>query len=492
MDGLIASRDADRTRETMGLDANSGDLDRPTGRFKLSNGSRSPSKSANFIGAVQMGMLALAILSGELFGKSTHTLATADYANGMLLVCGFAMLASYWERNDVIARGTALGALLERAAYVAFLVLAATFVSAQLAEVPWEYLSPTRTFVWVYGIAAAGVVVPAAIDWTAQHRKVRRVAVLGEGDAAVQLAQRLRAGMAGTDVCLIPSRSLALVAERAWNEPSYADPKLVELAPDVAIISAVAGDQESAARLADHLAPLGVDVLLHAPYGTSYSAGPIVSLGGASFIRIFPKPLRAYQAGLKRAFDVVASTMILAFLLPVFVVVAAAIKLDSRGPVLFRQPRVGRGGLHFTVLKFRTMREDAGDVLADKLTVRNDPRLTRIGGFLRKTSIDELPQLLNVLFGSMSLVGPRPHALNAKANGAFYSDVVANYNARHRVKPGVTGLAQVLGWRGPTDTHAQIEQRVANDLRYISDWSFFRDLLILVRTAFALFGKNAL
>jgi lipopolysaccharide/colanic/teichoic acid biosynthesis glycosyltransferase len=109
---------------------------------------------------------------------------------------------------------------------------------------------------------------------------------------------------------------------------------------------------------------------------------------------------------------------------------------------------------------------------------------------LRKSSIDELPQLLNVLFGSMSLVGPRPHPLNAKANGDFYGKVVANYQARHRVKPGITGLAQVLGWRGPTDTHAQIEQRVANDLRYISAWSFFQTL-ILVRTAFTLFGKNA-
>jgi lipopolysaccharide/colanic/teichoic acid biosynthesis glycosyltransferase len=205
------------------------------------------------------------------------------------------------------------------------------------------------------------------------------------------------------------------------------------------------------------------------------------------FVRVFPKPLRPYQAAIKRAFDIVASTILIVLLLPLLCCVAIAIKLDSRGPILFWQPRVGRGGSHFTVCKFRTMRADATDVLADKPTVSNDPRLTRIGGFLRKSSIDELPQLFNVLCGNMSMVGPRPHAMN----GNDFSTVVANYHARHRVKPGITGLAQVLGWRGPTDTRAKIEQRVAHDLRYISEWSFGQDLLLIGRTIFALYGKNA-
>src|SRR5206468_8248497 len=220
--------------------------------------------------------------------------------------------------------------------------------------------------------------------------------------------------------------------------------------------------------------------------------GPIVTFARLPLIRMFPKPLCAYQRALKRLFDVVSSAALLVLLLPVFCAAAMAIKLDSGGPIFFRQPRIGLGGTHFIVFKFRTMRVSAEDLLADQLTARNDPRLTRVGSFLRKSSIDELPQLLNVFFGSMSLVGPRPHALNAKAKGEFYGEVVSNYQARHRVKPGITGLSQVLGWRGPTDTHVQIEQRVANDLRYIAAWSFFQDLLILVRTAFALFGKNAL
>src|SRR5262249_39250362 len=157
------------------------------------------------------------------------------------------------------------------------------------------------------------------------------------------------------------------------------------------------------------------------------------------------------------------------------------------GPVFFRQSRVGLGGAHFSVYKFRTMRTEACDARADRPTVSNDPRVTRIGAFLRKTSIDELPQLLNVLFGDMSLVGPRPHAMN----GTHFSKVVDHYHARHRVRPGITGLAQVKGWRGLVDSDPKIEQRVANDLRYISEWSLVRDVGIIWRTAFVMCHRNA-
>jgi lipopolysaccharide/colanic/teichoic acid biosynthesis glycosyltransferase len=177
----------------------------------------------------------------------------------------------------------------------------------------------------------------------------------------------------------------------------------------------------------------------------------------------------------------------LSLLLPLLLAVAALIKIDSPGPVLFRQPRVGRGGGHFTILKFRTMHVTAADLLARQDTVQNDPRLTRVGKWIRKCSVDELPQLLNVFLGSMSLVGPRPHAMN----GHRFSDCVGNYHARHRMRPGITGLAQVLGWRGPTDTRTKIEQRVANDLYYVSHWSLRGDLVILGRTLFAMWGKNA-
>ena len=155
---------------------------------------------------------------------------------------------------------------------------------------------------------------------------------------------------------------------------------------------------------------------------------------------------------------------------------------DSPGPVLFRQPRLGFNNRLFTCYKFRTMHHGMTDLLGDRQATRGDPRVTRLGKWLRALSLDELPQLLNVLKGNMSLVGPRPHPPNTKADDKLFSDVVAKYAFRHRVKPGITGWAQVNGWRGETRTVEQIENRVACDLAYIENWSIWFDLRIMVLT----------
>jgi lipopolysaccharide/colanic/teichoic acid biosynthesis glycosyltransferase len=149
---------------------------------------------------------------------------------------------------------------------------------------------------------------------------------------------------------------------------------------------------------------------------------------------------------------------------------------------LIRQPRMGFNNKMFLCYKFRTMHHRMTDVLADQQTTRDDPRITRVGKYLRKLSLDELPQLLNVLRGSMSLVGPRPHAPNTKAADRLFADVVQQYAVRHRVKPGITGWAQVNGWRGETRTVDQIEQRVACDLFYIEHWTIWLDLKIMAMT----------
>jgi lipopolysaccharide/colanic/teichoic acid biosynthesis glycosyltransferase len=167
----------------------------------------------------------------------------------------------------------------------------------------------------------------------------------------------------------------------------------------------------------------------------------------------------------------------------VLLLVAAAIKLDSPGPLLFRQRRIGFGNQPFECLKFRTMYHHMTDALADRQTTRGDPRITRVGKWLRRLSLDELPQLLNVLGGEMSIVGPRPHAPNTKAGDKLFQDTVADYARRHRVKPGITGWAQVNGWRGETSTEREIEQRVLHDLYYIQNWSLGWDFRILVLTA---------
>lgn len=197
------------------------------------------------------------------------------------------------------------------------------------------------------------------------------------------------------------------------------------------------------------------------------------------------------QQLVKRSFDLVLSLSAMPLLLPFFVLVGILIKLDSKGPVFFKQERIGLGNRPFMIWKFRTMRTEMCDAQASRLTSRNDDRVTRLGNILRKTSIDELPQIINVVLGDMSLVGPRPHALGARAGTLLYWDVDERYWERHVVKPGLTGLAQVRGFRGATEQEIDLTKRLQSDLEYVSDWNLRSDLRILVGTLGVLFHKNA-
>ncbi len=444
--------------------------------------------------ASQLGLLTAFLIADVTAAERAGALSTGHIANVLIVFAAFALLISHWSRKPASAWHMALRQVIERGGYLAGLVLLAPVVATQLEWSSWHQFSTARIFFVLFVIGSSGtlfVFLVAAVRRSPSA--ARRIAVLGDGEPAFRLAQQIRANMPFAKIGLYPTSSLRLRSQSKASkiEPFHVEPKLVEFSPDTVVISSVGCDPQLTDEIASKLAPLPVDVLVQAPHNGRWGAGPLVTFGGDSFMRLFPQPPARYQELLKRAFDIVVSGVLLILLLPVLCAVAVAIVLDCRGPIFFKQPRVGRGGAHFTVLKFRSMRTEAGDDLGNQLTVQGDSRVTRVGSFLRKTSMDELPQLINVLFGSMSLVGPRPHAVNAKAGGDYYGQVVANYHARHRVKPGITGLAQVMGWRGPTETHAQIEQRVANDLRYITDWSLGLDLLIIVRTMFAVCGKNA-
>ena len=186
-----------------------------------------------------------------------------------------------------------------------------------------------------------------------------------------------------------------------------------------------------------------------------------------------------------------AVLVILVLALPVMGLVALAIKLDSPGPVLFRQKRFGFNNERIDVFKFRSMYHHMADPTAAKMVTKNDARVTRVGRFIRKTSLDELPQLVNVVFKSnLSLVGPRPHAVQSKLQSRLYDEAVDGYFARHRVKPGITGWAQINGWRGEVDTDEKIQKRVEFDLYYIENWSVLFDLYILLKTPIALITKS--
>ncbi len=210
-------------------------------------------------------------------------------------------------------------------------------------------------------------------------------------------------------------------------------------------------------------------------------------IGKVPVIDVFDRPIADWDVVMKWLFDKIIGSIALALALPLLALIAIAIKLDSHGPVLFKQKRYGFNNDLVEVYKFRSMYTEQADVNASKLVTKDDPRVTRVGRVIRKASLDELPQLFNVVFkGNLSLVGPRPHAVNAKAEARLYDEAVDGYFARHRVKPGITGWAQINGWRGETDTHEKIQNRVEHDLYYIENWSVLLDLYILARTPFAL------
>ncbi len=215
------------------------------------------------------------------------------------------------------------------------------------------------------------------------------------------------------------------------------------------------------------------------------------SCGATPTLVVANGPLSTFDAICKRAFDVAVSGTALLFLLPSLVAIAIAIKLESPGPVFFVQTRIGRGNRQFRMLKFRSMRVEQLDQRGARSTRRDDDRITRVGRFIRATSIDELPQLINVLLGDMSVVGPRPHALASRAADKLFWEIDGRYWHRHATKPGLTGLAQIRGYRGATEQASDLTNRLQADLEYLRDWSLFRDFWIVLQTFRVLVHKNA-
>lgn len=236
---------------------------------------------------------------------------------------------------------------------------------------------------------------------------------------------------------------------------------------------------------------IGVDIEVLTPELDYLGALALRQTSEGSAVLVAPGPLGVRDRILKRGLDLVCASAMLLLFAPLMLFVALAVKVSSPGPVLFRQQRIGRGNMLFSVLKFRTMRVDASDVDGNQSASRSDSRVTAVGAFLRRTSLDELPQLLNVLSGCMSIVGPRPHAVGSRAEDNLFWDIDERYWLRGAVKPGITGLAQVRGYRGATSTVRDLTDRVHSDLEYLADWRLSKDLSIILRTARVLVHPNA-
>ncbi len=363
---------------------------------------------------------------------------------------------------------------------------------------------------WVLGFWAVGLCVLLAfrlalnqlvMHWTRQGRLRRRTVIVGGGKDAEALIESIRDN-ARDDIDLIglfddrnDDRSPESVAALAKLGRVA---ELIEFARrtrvDLVIVSMPLFAEHRVLDMLKQLWVLPVDIRLSAHMSKlRFTRKAYSYVGGVPVFDMADRPISDWNLVFKWVFDKLVAVTALILLSPVMIATAIAIKLESPGPVFFRQKRHGFNNQLIEMWKFRSMRTDMLDASASKLVTRDDPRVTRVGRFIRKTSIDELPQLFNVLLGELSIVGPRPHALAAKADNQLYYEAVEGYFARHRVKPGMTGWAQIHGWRGETDTVDKIMQRVNHDLYYIENWSLWLDLKIVALTPLSLFTqrKNA-
>ena len=327
-----------------------------------------------------------------------------------------------------------------------------------------------------------------------------RVAIVGGGPTAEE-AINLLEGSKGLNFEVVglfddrfDNRSPASIRKhRKIGNISELSPFVREKGLDLIIVAIPLSAETRLLQILKRLWELPVDIRICGAAGKlKLSRDAYHYLGDLPLLTAFERPLSPWDSLMKNLVDRVIALAALVGLSPVMLAVALAVKLESKGPAIFKQKRFGFNNQLVEVFKFRSMYTDMSDAQAAKLVTKDDPRVTKVGRIIRKTSLDELPQLFNVLLGGLSLVGPRPHATQAKAAGTLYDEVVDGYFARHKVKPGITGWAQINGWRGETDTREKIEQRVKHDLEYIDRWSLGFDLYILAKTPLALLrSENA-
>ncbi|MEP3278792.1 MAG: undecaprenyl-phosphate glucose phosphotransferase [Stappiaceae bacterium] len=334
--------------------------------------------------------------------------------------------------------------------------------------------------------------------WTKEGRLERRAVIVGGGGAAADLIRELEV-QPGNDIRICgvfddraDDRSPASVAgyRKLGNVNELVDfARVAEI--DMLIVTIPLTAEKRVLELLKKLWVLPVDIHLSAHTDKlNFQSRRYTYVGKVPFVSMLDKPIANWKSIQKRFFDLIFASIALVVLSPLMLATMFAIRWESKGPVIFRQKRHGFKNEIIDVLKFRSMYHEMADPDAKSVVTKGDPRVTRVGRFIRKTSIDELPQLINVLKGELSLVGPRPHAVNAHTDSKLWCEVVDGYYARHKVKPGVTGWAQINGWRGEIDTPDKLQARVEHDVYYIENWSILLDLKILFLTPFRLLNTE--
>lgn len=398
----------------------------------------------------------------------------------------------FYEFDALLSSSRAMRAVIARWALIVLGLIAFGF-----ALKVSEHFSRFWLFAWT-GVVAVSLICARIVAAAVLRRAVReggvfsrRIAIVGANEVGARF----------TEHAANPERAISIVGvfsagpeDAASGRAPDGDLRALERAArageiDDVVIAMPRLSREAMAALVNRLSALPVSLAICPnSHWLDHAGGDVIKIGGAPLLTLYRRPLEGWGGLLKAVEDYAIGVPAFLLLSPLMLAIAVAIKIEGKGPILFTQQRHGFNHKVFRIYKFRTMtvQEDGADIAQVR---RSDPRVTDLGAFLRRYSLDELPQIFNVLKGDMSLVGPRPHAL---AHNHQYAQTIENYSGRHKVKPGMTGWAQVNGFRGETSENEQMADRVKFDLEYIDNWSLWFDIKIIVLTfAAVLFPKNA-
>jgi Undecaprenyl-phosphate glucose phosphotransferase len=448
-------------------------------------------KAFDFCAIFGAGLAAYGIYVTNVLGGTDIFLnyLTAALLGALLFVLGFQIAGGY-----VFARFSSLDWQLARSVGVWGSVLLLFLLAGFVLKVSDNY---SRGWALLWAASAIGFVAAERLAlrsmigiWTRESKLVKTVAIVGGGEPAARLIAKLQAAESSIEIVGLFAPDSAAGREAAGGADELM--RLARRRPIDEIVIALPLDQvETIGRLVQKFIVLPVDLRLSAEaMQAAFPVCGISYIGGVPAIKLADRPLKHWNAVAKWLEDKLVGGALLLLLAPVMAAIALLVKWDSPGSVFFVQERFGYDNRAIRVLKFRTMYVDRGDAVGARATVRGDPRVTRVGRVLRAFSLDEFPQLFNVLKGEMSLVGPRAHPLGMRIENRLYDDVVGDYPRRHRVKPGMTGWAQINGLRGEVDSPEKARQRVLYDLYYIDNWSIGLDIKILCLSLKAFFDRR--